>query len=56
MKILEIKELSYKYNDKKILENINIHVNKGEIVSIIGASGVGKTTLFNIIAGIEKIQ
>lgn len=56
MKTLEIKQLSYKYNDKKILENINIHVNKGEIVSIIGASGVGKTTLFNIIAGIEKIQ
>ncbi len=56
MKVLEIKNLSHSYGDVQILKDISIHVDKGEIVSIIGASGVGKTTLFNIISGIEKLQ
>lgn len=56
MKILEINDLSYTYPNNPVLKDINIHVKKGEIVSIIGASGVGKSTLFNIIAGIEKLQ
>ena len=42
--------------NNSILKNINIHVNQGEIVSILGGSGVGKTTLFNLIAGINELQ
>lgn len=53
---LEIKNLTHSYANRKIIENININVKKGEIVAIIGKSGVGKSTLFNIISGIEKLQ
>ena len=55
-KTLEIKNLSYSFGDNHILKDINIHVDKGEIVSILGGSGVGKTTLFNVIAGINNLQ
>ena len=56
MNILSIKNLSFNYPNNKILKAINIHVDKGEVVSILGGSGVGKTTLFNIIAGINPLQ
>lgn len=52
MNILEIKDICHKFDEKPILEDINFCVKKGEIVGIIGPSGVGKTTLFNIIAGL----
>ena len=56
MNILSIKNLSFNYPNNKILHDINIYVDKGEVVSILGGSGVGKTTLFNIIAGINPLQ
>lgn len=56
MSVLTIKNLSFNYPNNNILKNINIHVDKGEIVSILGGSGVGKTTLFNLIAGINELQ
>ena len=46
MSVLSIKNLSFNYPNNYILKDINIHVDKGEIVSILGGSGVGKTTLF----------
>ncbi len=52
---IELKNISHAFTDApdvKILENINLYVNEGEIVSIIGASGSGKTTIFNITAGL----
>ena len=42
------------YGNDIIIENINIHVNHGEKVAVLGASGVGKTTLFNVLSGLEK--
>ena len=56
MSVLSIKNLSFNYPNNCILKDINIHVDKGEIVSILGGSGVGKTTLFNVIAGINNLQ
>ncbi|AME09831.1 MULTISPECIES: ATP-binding cassette domain-containing protein [Gemella] len=56
MTVLSIKNLTYSYPNNDILKNINIHVNSGEIVSILGGSGVGKTTLFNLIAGIIELS
>ncbi len=56
MSVLTIKNLSFNYPNNSILKNINIHVDQGEIVSILGGSGVGKTTLFNLIAGINELQ
>lgn len=52
MKILETNNIRHSYdNGKEILNGVNIHLNKQEIVSILGTSGSGKTTLFNIISG-----
>lgn len=52
--ILDIKNLSYSFGNNPILKDINIHVNKNEMVAIVGSSGVGKSTLFNLIAGVLK--
>lgn len=56
MNVLEITNLNYSYKNNPVLKNINIKVEKGEVVAIIGASGVGKTTLFNLISGIINLQ
>ncbi len=52
MSILEVKNVSKSFGDKKVLEDISVKLNKGEIVSLIGSSGSGKSTLFNVIAGL----
>ncbi|MHB9300971.1 ATP-binding cassette domain-containing protein [Fusobacterium polymorphum] len=54
--ILDIKNLSYSFGNNPILKDINIHVNENEMVTIVGSSGVGKSTLFNLIAGVLKKQ
>ena len=52
--MIDIQELSFKYNgsQKNVLEDINIHIQKGDFVGIIGESGAGKTTLCNCINGV----
>ena len=54
--ILEVKNLSYSFGNNPILKDINIYVNENEMVTIVGSSGVGKSTLFNLIAGVLKKQ
>ena len=54
--ILDIKNLSYSFGNNPILKDINIYVNENEMVAIVGSSGVGKSTLFNLIAGVLKKQ
>jgi|MDTC01.2.fsa_nt_gb ABC-type multidrug transport system fused ATPase/permease subunit len=50
---IKIKSLNFSYsNSKKILSNINLTINKGEMIGLIGSSGTGKTTLINIILGL----
>jgi len=49
MSILELKGVSSGYGKMRILEDIDLHVEKGEIVAIIGPNGSGKTTLLNTI-------
>ena len=51
--ILELKELNKKF-DKPVLKDVNLEIEQGQIVSILGKSGSGKSTLLNIIAGFEK--
>lgn len=54
--MLEIEDLSYQYRDHPVLAHISMELGQGETVAILGPSGVGKTTLFNLIAGILPIQ
>ena len=54
--ILEIDQLTFSYGDKKVIQNLSLHLNQGEILAIQGPSGSGKTTLFKIIAGLETPQ
>ena len=51
--ILELKELNKSF-DKPVLKDINLKIEQGEIVSILGKSGSGKSTLLNVIAGFER--
>ncbi|MBR5965176.1 MAG: ABC transporter ATP-binding protein [Treponema sp.] len=58
--ILEIKSVNRTYKDEdavvNVLSDVNLTVNRGELVSIIGLSGCGKTTLLRLIAGLDKPQ
>jgi len=47
-----LKNISFEYGNNPVLNNINMEINHGEIVSIIGPSGAGKTTLLKILTGI----
>ena len=54
MKELEVKDLSVCYGRVQALRDVSISVEKGEIVSIIGANGAGKSTMLKAISGIVK--
>ncbi|HKY07383.1 MAG TPA: ABC transporter ATP-binding protein [Candidatus Binatia bacterium] len=53
MSLLDVTNLCVYYQDAQALENVSLYVNRGEIVSIVGANGAGKSTLIRAIAGIE---
>ena len=53
--LLKLENISFSYNKKrKILKNINLSVEKGEMISIVGSNGAGKSTLSKVIAGFER--
>ena len=57
MTALEVKGVTFSYdNSVNVLENINLTLREGELVSLLGVSGGGKTTLFNVIAGLNRPQ
>jgi branched-chain amino acid transport system ATP-binding protein len=52
--LLEIKDLIVKYGQAKALENLSLDIAEGEVVSIVGANGAGKTTILRTISGLKK--
>ncbi len=54
--MIQINNLTFKYEKEAILDNFNLTVEKGECIGIKGKSGSGKTTLLRLIAGLEDIQ
>jgi len=55
-KILELKDISFSYSNTNVLSNINLVIEKGDFVGLIGPNGSGKTTLLKIILGILPLQ
>ena len=56
--MLEFRDVSFKYeeDEEPMMTDLSFHVEDGEFVSIIGASGCGKSTIFRLINGLEKPQ
>ena len=50
--ILQLDKISLKFGRKMILENLNLNLNNGQILGLLGPNGVGKSTIFNIITGL----
>jgi len=56
MTVIEAKNIYKNYDDLQILKGIDLSINKGEVVSIVGASGAGKTTLLQILGTLDAVD
>ena len=54
--MLKIENLNKSFGDNHVLKDVNLDINKGEIVMITGESGVGKTTLIRCLCGLENMM
>lgn len=53
-RLIDVQHATKKYGGLTAVNEVSLHLNKGEIVGLIGANGAGKTTLFNMISGTVK--
>jgi ABC-type nitrate/sulfonate/bicarbonate transport system ATPase subunit len=56
MSKLQVENVNVSFGQNQVLKDISIHLEQGELVSLLGVSGSGKTTLFNVISGLLKPQ
>lgn len=54
MEILKAENITKKYEGEDVISDINLFLHEGEIVSLLGVSGGGKTTLFNVLSGLSS--
>ena len=54
--MINAKNIQYSYGNLKVLKGVNLNINKGEFVSITGASGAGKTTLLQLLGTLDDVQ
>lgn len=54
--MIKLKNINKTFQDKEIFKNLTLEINKGESVAILGKSGIGKTTLLNIMGMIEPVD
>ena len=52
--LLELQNVSKSFGERKILDNVSLKVNRGEILGLLGPNGAGKSTIFNLITGLIK--
>ena len=52
--MIDIKGITKSFGSLQVLKGIDLHINKGEVVSIVGPSGAGKTTLLQIIGTLDR--
>jgi len=53
---IELKNINFSYQEKLVLSDISLTINKGEKIGIVGASGTGKSTLIDLIIGIHQLN
>ena len=56
MNVIVIKNLTKRFNDKLVIDNISLEIDKGEIFGLVGPNGAGKSTLINIMVGLLSID
>ena len=54
--MIKAKNIHFSYGNLKVLKGLDLHIQKGEFVSIVGASGTGKTTLLQLLGTLDDIQ
>lgn len=54
----DFKDVTFRYNniDRPVLHNLNLHVNKGETIALVGESGAGKSTILNLVIGFNQVN
>lgn len=52
--LLEVDDLYFSYGNVEVIHGVSFHVNKGEIVTVIGANGAGKSTILNTVSGLQR--